>query len=106
MEEADPARELKKQVEAAFSYRGHVTVTLKDGVRVEGYLYNRVFDNPKMPEDNFIELIVKDSDARRRIPLAGIASVALTGKNHAETFAQYSERTGSSPSPLPPEEGG
>jgi hypothetical protein len=31
-----PAHELERQIEAAFDYRSHVTITLKDGKRVVG----------------------------------------------------------------------
>ena len=65
------------QVEAAFDYRGHVTVTLTDGSSVEGFLYNRDATS------GFADLMVKNSDERRRIPLSAIKSVALTGEDCA-----------------------
>lgn len=88
------SEELKKQVEAAFGYRGHVTVVLADGTWVEGYLFNRVYDNARLPQDNFIDLVLKNSDERRRVPLASVVAVKLTGKDHAENYGAYLERTG------------
>ena len=75
--------ELKKQIEAAFDFRGHVTVTLATGEAVDGYLFNRQYDNPKLKEDNFIELMLKGSAERRRIPLEAVRSVAITGEDCA-----------------------
>ncbi|MGH7426136.1 MAG: hypothetical protein ACREJP_08205, partial [Candidatus Methylomirabilales bacterium] len=33
--------ELQEVIEAAFDYRGDVTLTLRDGTRIEGYIFNR-----------------------------------------------------------------
>jgi hypothetical protein len=71
---------LRAQIEAAYDYRGHVTVTLKDGKTVEGFLYNREFENPRVAEDHFVELMLKDSEERRRLKIEEISSVALTGQ--------------------------
>ena len=68
---------LKNQIEAAFGFRGHVTVKLTDGAAVEGYLYNRQF------EEGYIELFVKNSDERRRLEIARISAVELTGEDYA-----------------------
>ncbi len=75
--------ELEKQIEAAFDFRGHVTATLKDGTSIEGYLFNRQFADPRLPEDNFVELVLKGSGQTRRLKIAEIASVALTGEDCA-----------------------
>lgn len=82
---------IEAQVEAAYDYRGHVTLTLKDGTSFVGYLFNREFDNPKNPERNFIEVIPKDSEERRRIPLSALAKIELTGKDCAagNSFEDY-----------------
>ena len=42
MSAIDPA--VAAQIDAAFDYRGHVTVTLKDGKVIEGYIYHRNLD--------------------------------------------------------------
>lgn len=77
------ADEIRKQIEAAYDFRGHVSVTLVGGESVTGYLFNREYENPRMKEDCFIELMVKDSGERRRYPMARISSIALTGEDHA-----------------------
>lgn len=69
---------LKAQLDAAFDYRGHVTVRLKDGGGFEGFLYNRRY------EEGWVELFVKNSEERRRVEVSEIASVELTGENAAK----------------------
>ena len=80
--------ELKNQIEKAFNYRGHVTVTLSFGDPVEGFLFNRQWDR------RFIELIPKNTEERRKIAFEDIRRVELTGKDHAETHADFMKRTG------------
>lgn len=75
--------ELEKQIEAAYDYRGHVTVKLKDGGIVEGFIFNRQFSNPKLPQDNFVELYLKGSAEHRLLKISQIDSVALTGEDFA-----------------------
>lgn len=79
----NPASELERQIEAAYDFRGHVTVKLKSGEAVEGYLFNRQFENPRLPEDNFIELFLKGSGEKRKYPIPSIESLALTGEDCA-----------------------
>lgn len=82
--------ELKKQIEAAFDFRGHVTLTLTDGASVEGYVYNRHY------EEGCVELFVKNSDERRRVEISRIASVALTGEDCAagKSFEDHVKKKG------------
>lgn len=72
---------LEKQIEAAYDYRGHVTVTLTGGERVEGYLFNRQLA-PKGAEP-YVELYLKGSGDYRKLAVAEVASVALTGEDFA-----------------------
>jgi hypothetical protein len=71
---------LRAQIDEAYDFRGHVTVKLKDGSAVEGFLYNREFENPRMAEDCFVEIIPKNTEERRRLKIADIAGVTLTGE--------------------------
>jgi hypothetical protein len=68
---------LKAQIDAAFDYRGHVTVRLADGGSFEGFLYNRRY------EEGWVELFVKNTEERRRVEISAIASVELTGEDAA-----------------------
>ncbi len=67
---------LHEQVEAAFQYRGDVTLTLHSGEKTIGYLYNR-------EPGEFVELFRTDGVACR-FEVCDIASIDLTGKNYAE----------------------
>ncbi|MBI4424516.1 MAG: hypothetical protein HY554_12350 [Elusimicrobia bacterium] len=86
-----PSNELERQVEAAFDFRGHVTIAFKSGETVEGFLFNREYANPLTAEENYIDVILKDSDQRRRYPIAALESVRLTGADHAagNSFEDY-----------------
>jgi hypothetical protein len=85
------SQDLIKQIEDAFNYRGHVTVTFKDKTAVEGFLYNRQFSDSQQEQGNYVDLIVKNKDERRRIPIADILSIALTGEDPAagKSYADY-----------------
>jgi hypothetical protein len=78
-----PDNELERQIDAAFDYRGHVTITLGDGEQIVGYVYNRQFSHPTLPEPPFIEVFLAGSGAPRKIPIASIHHIALTGKDYA-----------------------
>jgi hypothetical protein len=69
--------ELRAQVEKAFDYRGHVTIALKDGKTVEGFIFSRDFEHGNL------DIMVKNSDERRRVELASIAGVTLSGEDCA-----------------------
>ena len=76
--------DIERQIEAAYDFRGHVTIKLKGGETVEGFIFNRQFKNPKMKKDNFIEVVLKGSGDRRDLDIASVESVALTGEDFAE----------------------
>lgn len=78
-----PEEELEKQISAAYDFRGHVTIRFKSGEEAEGFLFNREFKGPGLPEEGFIEVILKGSGDRRRYPVASLASVTLTGEDCA-----------------------
>lgn len=82
MSAIDPA--VAKQIDEAFDYRGHVTVTLKDGKVIEGYVYHRNLD-ARFGEP-CLEMFPKDKDERLVIAAQSVASVALTGKDFAQPF--------------------
>lgn len=82
--------EIHDQIEAAFDYRGHVTLTLADGSAVEGYVYNRDL----RAAEPYVELFVKNSDERRRIPVKALKAVGLTGEDCAagKSFEDYQKK--------------
>ncbi len=75
---ASPA-ELAEAIELAFDYRGDVTVGLRTGESVTGYLFNRQAAGP----DPSIELFPADDSGARRVAYAVILSIAFTGEDTA-----------------------
>ncbi len=75
---------IAKQINDAFDYRCHVTVSFTDGVTLEGYLFNRELE--PMNGEAYIEIIPKDSDERRRFPATSVKAIAITGKDFAQPF--------------------
>ena len=78
------SKEVAAQIDEAFDFRGHVTVSFADGKTVEGYLFNR--ELAPMSGEAYIEMIPKDTDQRLRFPAASVKSVAITGKDFASPF--------------------
>jgi hypothetical protein len=73
--------ELREALEKAFDYRGDVEITRKDGVKVEGYIFDRA--NGKSLADSFVRVLPKDSNNRVKITYAEIAALAFTGRDTA-----------------------
>jgi hypothetical protein len=78
------SKEVAEQIEAAFDFRGHVTVALNDGSSVEGFLFNR--EAIPLKGEPYIEVLRKDSEERLRIASKDVKSIALTGKDFAVPF--------------------
>lgn len=78
------SNDVAAQIDAAFDHRGHVTMTLKDGKVLEGYLFNRELSPLK--GEAYVEFIPKDKEDRLRFAAAEIKSLALTGKDFAAPF--------------------
>jgi|SRR5271157_3962094 len=73
--------ELRDALEKAFDYRGDVTITRKDGSRVEGYIFDR--RNGATLVDSAVRVIPKDSREKLTIPFSDIAALAFTGRDMA-----------------------
>jgi hypothetical protein len=73
--------EIRQALEKAFDYRGDVTITLKDGAKIEGYIFDR--RTGKALSDSFVRLYPKDSDQKISITYADIAALAFTGRDTA-----------------------
>jgi hypothetical protein len=85
--------EIREALEKAFDYRGDVTLTLKDGRVVEGYLYDR----RSMPtlEASVVRLIPTPKPGqpveRQMVSYAEIAALQFTGRDTAagKTFEAW-----------------
>ncbi|NNN05521.1 MAG: hypothetical protein HKL90_06440 [Elusimicrobia bacterium] len=78
------SKDVAAQIDAAFDYRGHVTVTLNDGRKVEGYLFNR--ELAPLKGEAYVEVMIKDSEERLRFPAETVSAVATSGKDFAQPF--------------------
>ena len=70
--------ELVEAVELAFDYRGDITVTLKSGERITGFLFNREVSGPRP----FLQ-IFPETGGTTDVAYADIASLAFTGEDTA-----------------------
>jgi hypothetical protein len=73
--------ELRTALEKAFDYRGDVTIALKDGRTVEGYVFDR--RTGATLADSTVRLLPKDADERVAVRYADIARLAFTGRDTA-----------------------
>jgi hypothetical protein len=73
--------ELRAALDKAFDYRGDVTVTLRDGSTVEGYVFDRR-EGPALA-DCAVRLLPKDGDGRLAVRYADVARLAFTGRDTA-----------------------
>ncbi len=73
--------ELRQALDKAFDYRGDVTITRKDGSKVEGYIFDRRGGNSLA--DSAIRLYPKSADEKISIPYSDIAALAFTGRDTA-----------------------
>ena len=73
------AAELWRVIEAAFDYRGDVTLELRDGRRIEGYVFNREADGA----DPYLQMFPREEPGTWVIRYADIVGVAFTGEDTA-----------------------
>lgn len=73
--------ELREALEKAFDYRGDVTLTQKDGAKIEGYIFDRI-TGPTL-SSSFVRLLPKNGASRVKIPYSEIAALAFTGRDTA-----------------------
>jgi hypothetical protein len=73
--------EVRQALEKAFDYRGDVTITRKDGSKVEGYIFDR--RTGKTLADSAVRLFPKDADQKISVPYSDIAALAFSGRDTA-----------------------
>ena len=88
--------ELRSALEKAFDYRGDVTLTLKNGERIEAYIFNRL--TGATLADSFVQYYAANQDAKQKVRYAEIARIEFTGKDRAagkhweEWVKKYNEK--------------
>ena len=82
--------EIHEALEKAFDYRGDLTITLKDGQKIEGYVYDRKIKGPAL-SDCLIRVMPKDRPDKLSIPYSEVAALAFTGRDTAagKSFAAW-----------------
>jgi hypothetical protein len=82
--------EVRLALEKAFDYRGDVTLTLKDGNKLEGYVFDRKSNGPAL-SDCFVRMMPKDQPGKLNVAYSDIAALAFTGRDTAagKSFAAW-----------------
>jgi len=77
--------DLRDALEKAFDYRGDVTITLRDGTRIEGYIFDRLAGPTLAGSSVRIIPSTPAAGPRDRLAIAyfDIASLAFTGRDTA-----------------------
>ena len=73
--------ETRAALEKAFDYRGDITITRKDGSKVEGYLFDR--RSAATLKDSVVRLYPKTSNEKISVSYADISALAFTGRDTA-----------------------
>jgi transcriptional antiterminator Rof (Rho-off) len=73
--------EVQDALEKAFDYRGDVTLTLKDGRIVQGYVFDRRAG--KSLQESVVRIIPAGERTKLSVPYSDIAALAFTGRDNA-----------------------
>ena len=73
--------EIRAALEKAFDFRGDVTITLKNGRKIEGYIFDR--RTGATLADSVVRLFPAGSDDKLNITYADIAALSFTGRDTA-----------------------
>ena len=74
-------KELREALEKAFDYRGDVTITLKSGSAIEGYIFDR--RTGATLAESLVRLFPKTEPKKISIAYSDIAGLAFTGRDTA-----------------------
>jgi hypothetical protein len=73
--------QMREALEKAFDYRGNITVTLQDGRRIEGYVFDR--RTAATLAESTLRIIPADGSAKVSVAYADIRALEFTGKDTA-----------------------
>src|ERR1700749_4435611 len=73
--------DLREALEKAFDYRGDVTITRKDGSRVEGYIFD--CRSGASLAESVVRLIPQNSTEKLSVAYSEIAALAFSGRDTA-----------------------
>jgi hypothetical protein len=75
------ADDLRQALEKALDYRGDVTFTLRNGERIEAYIFNRQ-TGPTLAE-SWVHYFTPKAPEKRKVSYAEIARLEFSGKDRA-----------------------
>ena len=73
--------EIRDALEKAFDYRGDITITRKDGSKIEGYLFDR--RSGATLAESKVRLIPKNSSEKLAVSYSDVAALAFSGRDTA-----------------------
>jgi len=73
--------DVREALEKAFDYRGDVTLTLKNGEKVEAYIFNRT--TGVTLADSYVHYFTPKADNKRKLSYAEITRLEFSGKDRA-----------------------
>jgi hypothetical protein len=81
--------EVCEALEKAFDYRGDITITLKNGSKVEGYLFDR--RQGATLAESFVRIIPMNNQGKLNVAYSDVAALAFTGRDTAagKTFEAW-----------------
>jgi hypothetical protein len=75
--------EVRAALEKAVDYRGDVTLTLRNGERIEGYIFDRRFEGGGL-DRCAVRLLPRNGNARLTVPCGEIVRLEFSGRDTAE----------------------
>jgi hypothetical protein len=88
--------DLRDALEKALDYRGDVSLTLKNGERIEAFIFN--CKNGPTLSDSWVQYFTPSAPEKRKVGYAEIARIEFTGKDRAagkhweDWVKKYNER--------------
>ena len=73
--------DLRVALEKAFDYRGDISLTFKNGEKVEAYVFNRHTGNSLA--DSYLQYFASNAPDKRKASYADVARIEFTGKDRA-----------------------
>jgi hypothetical protein len=88
--------EVRAALEKAFDYRGDLIITLKDGRKVEGYIFDRRNSGPLL-SDCLVRLLPKNEPGKLSVKYSDVAALSFgrdtaAGKSFAAWVKKYNEK--------------
>jgi hypothetical protein len=82
--------DVRDALEKAFDYRGDLTILLKDGGKIEGYVFDRKRKTPAL-EDCVVRIMPRDRPEKIVVRYSDVAALSFSGRDTAagKSFAAW-----------------